>query len=840
MKALKTLFFILFLVSANSHVMAAGLDSLLGVLHSKANEMAPPDLDEKAILCNNIALKYQELGDDNKARFYFMQAVEFTELRIKKQGVWDAQNNYDMASLYQNLGVFESTTGNLGQSKVYMAKAEFYYQRLQSQISEEEFVQIILGFYQSNFARTYHASLYVEAEKYMRDIRTLMSRYNLFQNSELSRLEGELYNAQEKYEDAIIHMKIALDLFDSLPQPSDFQGHQVIHSYVSVLFHLERYTELLNFLDERPYYKTLEIVEDFGLNQEVYEYENFLNTLFIRSYALMRQWNKTKNVQYLIAAFEWQKLSFKLAENNILENRGDKLEMSVSTAKNKVLATVKCALLLEHEDGLETDALLDLLRIIDLYQSARLHVERISYQLNRDVWEEQKKINAEIEYLNLKLSELQDAEAEVQLRDSLRDRSFELSLSLTELEAVSKQEKILEEYKVGQAGFNEMIKHYVEEKKVTILTYLYEEGSDSLFAVGCDPKGSFIQGVAVPEYLNDEINELYQLNGRLLYTASDMARQEELNSLFYERLITPIQSSVSTNQLVVYPLDELGYISFDALKSNSNRYLIEDFSISYTSSLFALFLSDKIENKVERDNEFAAFYPANYGTDSLTYLFNAKAEIDEINTRLNGKIYEGKSASKANFIEAVNESSILHIASHSLLNIEFPYESAIVFDAEDTTGDNKLYAYEIFAKTINADLVILSSCNSAHGEIEEGIGIVSLSNAFFFAGTPSTISSLWSAQDLSSSEIMIEFYRQLKLGKTKSASLRAAKLAYLDKADKLKIQPFFWANYVVYGSDVALFEAESSTKWYTYLIGVLSCIALFFIGNRYFKSLNKV
>lgn len=67
-----------------------------------------------------------------------------------------------MAYLYQNLGVFESTTGNTDQSKSYMEKAEFYYQRLQSQISEEEYVQIILGFYQSNFARTYHAAAYSE------------------------------------------------------------------------------------------------------------------------------------------------------------------------------------------------------------------------------------------------------------------------------------------------------------------------------------------------------------------------------------------------------------------------------------------------------------------------------------------------------------------------------------------------------------------------------------------------------------------------------------------------------------------------------------------------------
>ncbi len=84
MKTFKPLFFILFLISGNHQVMATELDSLLSVLNRKANNITLEDLDEKSILCNNIAVMYQSLDDHNKARFYFMQAIEFTEQRIKK------------------------------------------------------------------------------------------------------------------------------------------------------------------------------------------------------------------------------------------------------------------------------------------------------------------------------------------------------------------------------------------------------------------------------------------------------------------------------------------------------------------------------------------------------------------------------------------------------------------------------------------------------------------------------------------------------------------------------------------------------------------------------------
>ncbi len=121
------------------------------------------------------------------------------------------------------------------------------------------------------------------------------------------------------------------------------------------------------------------------------------------------------------------------------------------------------------------------------------------------------------------------------------------------------------------------------------------------------------------------------------------------------------------------------------------------------------------------------------------------------------------------------------------------------------------------------------------GKQEAGTGVVSLANAFYFAGVPSTVGSLWSTQDKSSSDIISVFYSKLKEGETKSKSLQSAKLNYLENADKIKGQPFFWANYVIYGNDLPLFEGENNHFWIWGLIAV-GLIGILLFLFRYLRS----
>ena len=100
---------------------------------------------------------------------------------------------------------------------------------------------------------------------------------------------------------------------------------------------------------------------------------------------------------------------------------------------------------------------------------------------------------------------------------------------------------------------------------------------------------------------------------------------------------------------------------------------------------------------------------------------------------------------------------------------------------------------------LNADLVILSACETARGSIGSGEGIIGMSWAMFIAGTPTTVVSQWKVESTSTTELMLEFHRQLLTGKgiTKAEALRRASLKLL-KTQKYK-HPSYWAGFVMIG-----------------------------------------
>ena len=115
---------------------------------------------------------------------------------------------------------------------------------------------------------------------------------------------------------------------------------------------------------------------------------------------------------------------------------------------------------------------------------------------------------------------------------------------------------------------------------------------------------------------------------------------------------------------------------------------------------------------------------------------------------------------------------------------------------------------EIMSLKLKAELVVLSACNTALGEYLEGEGILGLTRAFMYAGTPSIVVSLWPVNDQSTSILMERFYFHLTNGKEKDESLRLAKLDLIksmksngdDKSGVYPSSPYFWAPFVLVGS----------------------------------------
>jgi CHAT domain-containing protein len=100
---------------------------------------------------------------------------------------------------------------------------------------------------------------------------------------------------------------------------------------------------------------------------------------------------------------------------------------------------------------------------------------------------------------------------------------------------------------------------------------------------------------------------------------------------------------------------------------------------------------------------------------------------------------------------------------------------------------------------LQADLAVLSACETARGRYGAGEGMIGLSWALFVAGVPSTVVSQWKVESGSTRDLMLQFHRGLQTGKAnKAEALRQASLSLLKQP--ATSHPFYWAGFVLVGN----------------------------------------
>jgi CHAT domain-containing protein len=145
--------------------------------------------------------------------------------------------------------------------------------------------------------------------------------------------------------------------------------------------------------------------------------------------------------------------------------------------------------------------------------------------------------------------------------------------------------------------------------------------------------------------------------------------------------------------------------------------------------------------------------------------------------------------------------AILHFATHGLINNEHPELSGIVLSLVDRQGQPQngfLRLYDIYNLKLQADLVVLSACQTALGKQIKGEGLIGLVRGFMYAGAPRVVASLWQVDDRASADLMGRFYEaMLRRGLSPAAALRAAQVsAWTDKRWR---PPYFWAAFTLQG-----------------------------------------
>ncbi len=151
--------------------------------------------------------------------------------------------------------------------------------------------------------------------------------------------------------------------------------------------------------------------------------------------------------------------------------------------------------------------------------------------------------------------------------------------------------------------------------------------------------------------------------------------------------------------------------------------------------------------------------------------------------------------------EELSQYQIVHFATHSLLNSQHPELSGIVLSLVNERGepqDGFLRLHEIYNFKLDADLVVLSACETALGKEIKGEGLVGLTRGFMYAGAPRVVASLWKVGDSATSELMRRFYRNMLNARMRpAAALRAAQVSMWK--ERQWAAPFDWAGFVMQG-----------------------------------------
>nr|WP_313933794.1 tetratricopeptide repeat protein [Calothrix sp. FACHB-168] len=289
----------------------------------------------------------------------------------------------------------------------------------------------------------------------------------------------------------------------------------------------------------------------------------------------------------------------------------------------------------------------------------------------------------------------------------------------------------------------------------------------------------------------------------------DKTQQNKRLKQLHEILIKPIADSLPKNpndRVIFIPQGSLFLVPFPALQDADNKYLIEKHTILTAPSIQVLDLTrkQKLKNGQTKIGTGEALVVGNPTMPSVALkvgekpiklppLLGAEREAIAIAPLLKTKPITGNQATETAIAQKMPQARYIHLATHGLLDDNRGLGSAIAL-TPSAKDDGLLTAEEILDMKINADLVVLSACDTGRGQIT-GDGVIGLSRSLISAGVPSVMVSLWAVDDGSTAFLMTEFYQNLQQGLDKATALRNAMLTAKDKYS----DPLYWSAFTLIG-----------------------------------------
>jgi CHAT domain-containing protein len=367
------------------------------------------------------------------------------------------------------------------------------------------------------------------------------------------------------------------------------------------------------------------------------------------------------------------------------------------------------------------------------------------------------------------------------------------------------------------------------------------------------------------QLFNNEIQAENKAGDPALFAAFVAAARQ-----LYSNLVEPAFSGEMPERLTLAPDGALALLPFDVLvhepvpadapvNYGELPYLVFSSQLRLVpSASLDLFYTHQAQTEVR--GPYAGFAP-DYSGSILGQVVSGSDVVKSAAAAFKGRAFIGPDAGLDAFLQTAPGHAIIHFHGHAEASDSFPDHSWMAFTAGRPIAETLLpqdparllgrrpgrlpaselehclFAHQVYYAHLNAELVLLSACQTGLGKIAPGEGTLSLSRAFQAAGCPATVMSLWEVRDDATAELMRLFLENIRLGQDKDEALTNAKRSYLKSTGDAF--PYYWAGFVLTGkADPVRLSAPWWKSPFTWIL-LLGCLALaLFIFRK--KSSSRV
>jgi CHAT domain-containing protein len=807
--------------------------------HSFEAAKTLPEAKKDAVILAQIALAWNNMGMFHRWAGDYPKAIQCLKIALEEYHKLKAEDS--IADVMANLGRVHRDTGDYIQSLNYFNDALKIITRVAApQRSAAEILNAIgllfaeqrdnekaLEYLNKSLEVYGNSNDNVKKSQINLNLGIVYTRQNRLEDASKHLLESLMQSEAAKYRDGILAAERGLG-FVAWKQ-GDYQS-SIDHLNKSWLRSLElkdeiRQAEILwskaeVYCAQKSYAMAIEcaeralsISEKFGLFNVFYLSAVVLGKCYFaqnkieQAFSVLSQAiKKIEEVRYQVAGLGQERVAF----------FEDKVE-AYQVMAEALLSQKRVMEALTYSERAKSRALLDIVR------NGQVNGGKVILSNEREA---EQKLKSEIYSLNSQLmierrKTAPDRNAEALLIDRLKDARFNYDAFRANLYASHP------ELRIRHVDFpllsQEMCDFLSQDSHTALLEFLIAGDKVYLFLVTRnalpESKSSAAEIKVYPlslssSKLREQIEIYYkQLSEQRI---DFKARAREL----YNVLLRDIEPQlIGKTKLCIVPDGYLWELPFQTLIDADNKFLLEKYAIFNSPSLGYLYQIKKNgqpNHKKAEKTILAVGNPA-FGQEilerypTIKQLPEADAEVKSIsNTYGQGEsiVFTGASATEGVIKSKMQTAKILHFATHGVIDRIDAFHSHLILakDDQDTAQDGLLDVSEIAELDLNADLAILSACETGRGNIGNGEGVISMAWAFLVAGTPTTIVSQWRVNSASTSEMMVEFHRQLitydrgaaqTIGKVEA--LRDASLKLMQ--NKQYRHPFFWAGFMALGSD---------------------------------------